>query len=59
LSIYFSPYNHLIGEAAGLFAIGYLFPCFKDADQWYKKALKILTDQVEKQFHPDGGYPQK
>lgn len=55
LSIYFSPYNHLIGETAALFAVGFLFPCFKNADLWQKKALKILSDQVEKQFHEDGG----
>ncbi len=55
LSIYFSPYNHLIGETAALFAIGYLFPGFNGADQWAQKALHILDDQVEKQFHPDGG----
>ncbi len=55
LSIYFSPYNHLIGEAAALFAIGFLFPGFKQADQWADKALRILNDQVEKQFHADGG----
>ena len=55
LSVYFSPYNHLIGETAGLFAIGYLFPGFKGADHWAKKALSILDDQVEKQFHADGG----
>ncbi len=55
LSIYFSPYNHLIGETAALFAIGYLFPVFKEAEIWAHKALQILDDQVEKQFHPDGG----
>ena len=55
LSIYFSPYNHLIGETAALFAIGYLFPGFKNANRWAKKALIILDDQVEKQFHADGG----
>ena len=55
LSIYFSPYNHLIGETAALFAIGFLFPGFDQADQWAKKALAILDDQVQKQFHADGG----
>jgi len=55
LSVYFSPYNHLIGETAALFAIGFLFPGFRNADHWARKALNILDDQVEKQFHPDGG----
>ncbi len=54
LSIYFSPYNHLIGETAGLFMVGYLFPGFKDAAKWEKQAWDILVDQVEKQFHSDG-----
>ncbi|RMH60199.1 MAG: hypothetical protein D6677_14265 [Calditrichaeota bacterium] len=55
LSIYFSPYNHLIGEAAGLFLAGYLFPGFRDADKWANRAWDVLCDQVEKQFHADGG----
>ncbi len=54
LSIYFSPYNHLIGEAAGLFLAGYLFPGFRDAQKWEKRAWQVLVDQIEKQFHPDG-----
>ncbi len=54
LSIYFSPYNHLIGEAAGLFLAGYLFPGFRDAAKWEKRAWQVLSDQIEKQFHPDG-----
>ncbi len=54
LSIYFSPYNHLIGEVAALFAIGYLFPGFKEGDFWARKAWKILEEQAPKQFHPDG-----
>jgi len=55
LSIYFSPYNHLIGETAGLYFAGYIFPEFRDAARYRKKAGAILTDQVNRQFHPDGG----
>ncbi|NOX87877.1 MAG: hypothetical protein GXO77_02545 [Calditrichaeota bacterium] len=55
LSLYFSPYNHLIGETAALFAVGYLFPGFKGASLWAQKALTVLEDQAEKQFHEDGG----
>ncbi len=55
LSIYFSPYNHLIGEAAGLFAVGYLFPGFKNAKKYEQESWRILSDQINKQFHPDGG----
>ncbi|KAA3613243.1 MAG: hypothetical protein D8M58_13130 [Calditrichaeota bacterium] len=54
LSIYFSPYNHLIGETAGLFMVGYLFPGFKEAAKWEKQAWDILADQAGKQFHSDG-----
>ena len=55
LSIYFSPYNHLIGETAGLFAVGYLFPGFKDAVKYERESWRILEDQVCKQFYTDGG----
>jgi hypothetical protein len=55
LSIYFSPYNHLIGEVAALFMIGYLFPGFIDAYEWQEQGWNILVDQVERQFHRDGG----
>ncbi len=55
LSIYFSPYNHLIGEAAGFFAVGYLFPGFKNAKKYEEESWRILQDQVTKQFHTDGG----
>ncbi len=55
LSIYFSPYNHLIGETSALFAIGFLFPGLRNASKWATRALKILDDQVEKQFYEDGG----
>ncbi|MFQ5631851.1 MAG: alginate lyase family protein, partial [bacterium] len=55
LSIYFSPFNHLIGEAAALFMIGYLFPGFLDAEEWRDRSWEVLVSQVDKQFHEDGG----
>lgn len=55
LSIYFSPYNHLIGETAGLFSAGYLFPGFKNAARYEKESWRIMEDQTGKQFYPDGG----
>ena len=55
LSIYFSPYNHLIGEAAALFLIGYLFPGFRQSQEWARTGWQLLCDQVDKQFHEDGG----
>lgn len=54
LSIYFSPYNHLIGETAGLFMVAYLFPSFSEAGKWEKRAWQVLSNQVGRQFHPDG-----
>jgi len=54
LSFYFSPYNHLIGEASALFFIGYLFPELKTARGWKKKGWKILETEISKQFYYDG-----
>lgn len=55
LSIYFSPYNHLIGETAGLFAIAWLFPGMRGMDSFAEKSRTILENQITKQFHRDGG----
>ncbi len=55
LSLYFSPYNHLIGEVAALFMIGYQFPLFKNAADWQSEAWQVLDEQIEKQFSADGG----
>jgi hypothetical protein len=55
LSLYFSPYNHLIGELCGLLLTGSLFPMLRRAGRWQAKAWKLLEAEVEKQFHPDGG----
>jgi hypothetical protein len=54
LSFYVSPYNHLIGEAAALFALGTLFPEFHEAERWRKKGWMILSGEMAKQFHNDG-----
>ena len=55
LSVYSSPYNHLIGEVAALHVIGALFShLYDDAKRWERKAWGILVDQVEQQFHLDG-----
>lgn len=55
LSIYFSPYNHLIGEAAALYAIGTLLPELRPSARWRRLGWKLLTDQLPLQFHEDGG----
>ncbi len=54
LSYYSSPYNHLIGEAAGLHVIGSLFSPLKDGQKWESLGWSILENQVHKQFFEDG-----
>jgi hypothetical protein len=55
LSLYFSPYNHLIGEAAALACLGVLFPEFQCAARWKEKGWKILSQEIDRQFYADGG----
>jgi hypothetical protein len=55
LSFFFSPYNHLIGEAAALFTLGDLMPWLPAAQRWQKTGWVILEQEMSKQFHPDGG----
>ncbi|MFQ5598022.1 MAG: alginate lyase family protein [Nitrospiria bacterium] len=55
LSFYFSPYNHLIGEASALFCLGTLFPEYACAARWKEKGWAILHETVDQQFYPDGG----
>jgi len=51
--------NHLIGEALGLYAIGTLFPFFKESQRWRNKGKKILEGgRCLDQFYKDGGYCQ-
>jgi len=54
LSYYSSPYNHLIGEAAGLHMIGSLFSQLKLGQAWEKLAWSILENNIDKQFFDDG-----
>jgi hypothetical protein len=55
LERYSSPYNHLIGEAAALFALGIMFPEFRASDAWRRRGQRVLESTVGEQFHPDGG----
>jgi Heparinase II/III-like protein/Heparinase II/III N-terminus len=55
LELYASPYNHLIGEAAALFALGVLFPEFDEAPQWTRRGRKVLETALGSQFFADGG----
>ena len=55
LSFYFSPYNHLIGEATALFCLGLLLPELRCAARWKETGWRILKQEVAKQFYADGG----
>jgi hypothetical protein len=55
LSFYFSPYNHLIGEATALYALGLLLPELRCAPRWKDTGWRILRQEVTKQFYADGG----
>ena len=46
--------NHLIAEAAGLFAIGTLAPDLRHARRYAARGRALLTEEVERQFHDDG-----
>lgn len=54
LSIYSSPYNHLIGEVAALHMLGSMLPTSTQTKKWKNTAWNILVKEVENQFHPDG-----
>jgi hypothetical protein len=55
LELYSSPYNHLIGEAAALYALGALFPEFHAAGAWRRRGRHVLEAHLEGQFYRDGG----
>jgi len=56
LSTYFSPNTHLLGEAAGLFFIGTLFPQIPGASRWQNRGWRILLSESQRQVHSDGVY---
>jgi Heparinase II/III-like protein/Heparinase II/III N-terminus len=55
LSTYFSPYNHLVGEAAALSVLGTALPALSGAAGWRESAWRMLVRETTRQFHPDGG----
>jgi hypothetical protein len=55
LELYSSPYNHLIGEASALYALGLLFPEFREARLWRDRGRGVLEARLEEQFYADGG----
>ena len=54
LSIYTDPTNHLIGEATALWMLCLCFPSLPDTEKEARRALLILTREVERQIAPDG-----
>jgi hypothetical protein len=55
LEYYSSPYNHLIGEASALYALGVLFPEMPEAARWRLRGRRVLDTRLHTEFHPDGG----
>lgn len=55
LEHYSSPYNHLIGEAAALFAVALCFPEFQASREWARQARHVLESRLGQQFYADGG----
>ncbi|QDU36089.1 Heparin-sulfate lyase precursor [Maioricimonas rarisocia] len=53
-SWYSSPYNHIVGEATGLYLIALLMPDLPEAARWKDKARAVLNDYGPRQFHSDG-----
>ncbi|MEW4527088.1 alginate lyase family protein [Maioricimonas sp. JC845] len=53
-SWYSSPYNHIVGEATGLYLIAQLLPEQPEAARWKEKARSVLNDYGPRQFHSDG-----
>lgn len=56
LSVYFSPDNHLTGEAFALYTIGSIFEDFERADEWRERGKQILLREMERQILSDGAY---
>ena len=52
---YSSPYNHLMGEASALYALGVCFPEFSAAAEWKRRARHVLEARLAEQFYADGG----
>lgn len=53
-SYYSSPYNHLVGEAAGLYLIGCALDGTDDASRWRRIGHSVLTEHGPRQFYSDG-----
>lgn len=55
LSFYSSPYNHLVGEATGLYLISLMLDgVVAKSGRWRRLAVEVLRTQGPKQFYNDG-----
>jgi len=54
LSLYSSPYNHLMGEATALYLLGLWLRGTEDASRWERIGRDVLVRYGPGQFHDDG-----
>jgi hypothetical protein len=53
LSFYFSPNNHLVGEALALHALGLFFAGYRAA-KWERLGARVMREQMDLQIRADG-----
>ena len=54
LSFYYSPNNHLVGEAAALHALGRYFSGLPRAGRWERLGARVMREQMDRQIRADG-----
>ncbi len=54
LATYPTRNNWVMMEMAGLYAVGVVFPEFKESERWRDFAARRMFDEQQKQFLPDG-----
>jgi hypothetical protein len=54
LSFYFSPNNHLVGEALALHAVGLFFDGFPRAAGWQELGARVMRQEMQRQIRADG-----
>jgi len=54
LSLYSSPYNHLVGEATALYLLGCWLRGIDKASNWEQVGLEVLVEHGSTQFYEDG-----
>jgi hypothetical protein len=54
LSFYYSPNNHLVGEAVALHALGVYFSGLPRARRWEQLGARVVREQMDRQVRSDG-----